>query len=157
MSTFFETDSVISLRNMARKTGDLSKLSFISSQHRPEKASHTRIPRLASTLSERKWRIFIQCHRPGMCIPDPDFFPYPGSRNQQQKRGVKKHKNKLFNLFNVAANLPNLKLFYFWSGAEKDWSQLTKIWVFSTQKIFTKLSEAWRACRPVCCKLASLW
>jgi hypothetical protein len=38
MSTFFETDSVISLRNMARKTGDLSKLSIIFSQARESKA-----------------------------------------------------------------------------------------------------------------------
>ncbi len=87
----------------------------------------------------------------GMFIPDPGVqfrflilyirdpgsrIPDPGSNNRNKKR-----RGKNCCAFFVAKNLTKLKLFYFWTGAEKNLSQLTTEFYYFLPKKLSKNSQ----------------
>ncbi len=88
---------------------------------------------------------FLQCGRSRMFIPDPGSWflpiPDPGSKKQQQKRGVKKiwcHSFLCSHKFHKIVHY-----FSFEVLKKKIWANFQRILELFTHKIVTKLSKVW--------------
>jgi hypothetical protein len=81
-----------------------------------------------------------------MFLPDPDFYPDPGSRIPDPKTATEERSEKKFVIipFYVATNFTKLKFFFSFEVLKKKiWANFQRIIELFTQKIVTKLSKIW--------------